>query len=343
MSKAVTNCLLLAALTLAGAAHANPNETFPGGQTVILRGLVVSESTAADLEFVNRAKTANRCSLSLAAADGSSLGPDVTLTLKALEARPFPDVFEHLARFYNNAEAKATISCTRAFFAHGTLADAVTGKLERISPDLDYGAAPSRVLKAKAVACPAGATCYDAPGVVHIPTVAMPAGRVAFPTPPGIARRFRASLDVTVGPWFPEAPSAKHLIYWFVISKNIDMPGMLYFRGPGKSQAFARHGVGLTHPDKLKIIKPFTAEVGRTYRVDNDYDMTKQTLKITVTDLATGQVKVTLNGRPNLTSYTIKPKAKLLVDMGFVPSSNPTEVPSYGWTYANVHVEAFVK
>lgn len=343
MSRTVINCLLLATLTTAGAAHADLDETFRGGETVTLRGLVVSESTATDLAFVNRAKSANRCSLSLATADGSSLGPAVTLTLEALETRPFPNVFEHLARFYDNAEAKATISCTRAFSAHGTLVDGTTGELERISPTADYGAAPSKALAARVKACPAGATCYDAPGVVHVPTVAMPAGRVAFPTPPGTASRFRASLDVTVGPWFPEVPSAKHLIYWFVISKNIDMPGMLYFRGPNKSEAFARHGVGLTHSQKLKIIRPFKAEVGRTYRVDNDYDMARQTLKITVTDLTTRKVVVALNGKPNLTSYTIKPKAKLLVDMGFVPDLNPTEVPSYGWTYANVHVEAFVR
>jgi hypothetical protein len=343
MFRTVTNCLLLAALTTAGAAHAHLNEIFQGGETVTLRGLVVSESTTADLAFVNRAKTANRCSLSLAAADGSSLGPEVTLTLEAFETRSFPDVFEHLTQLYDNAEAKATISCARPFYAHGTLADAVTGRLDPIAPEVDYEAAPSRVLTAKAIACPAGATCYDAPGVVHVPTVAKPDGRLAFPAPAGVARRFRASLDVTVGPWYPEAPSAKHLIYWFVVSKNIDMPGMLYFRGPGKSEAFARHGIRLTHPDKLKVIKPFTAEVGRTYRVDNDYDMTRKTLKITVTDLTTGQVKVTLNAKPNVTSYTVKPNAKLLVDMGFVPGLNPTEVPSYGWTYANVHVEAFVK
>jgi len=343
MSRTAINCLLLAALTTAGAAHANSNETFRGGETVILRGLVVAESTATDLAFVNRAKTANRCSLSLATADGSSLGPDVTMTLKALETRPFPNVFEHLARFYVNAEAKATISCTGAFYAHGTLADAVTGRLDPIAPEADYDAAPSRVLMAKAVTCPARALCYDAPGVVHVPTVAKPAGRVSFPTPPGIAKRFRASLDVTVGPWFPAVPSAKHLIYWFVVSKNFDMPGMLYFRGPGKSEAFARHGVGLTHPEKLKIIKPFKAEVGRTYRVDNDYDMTKKTLKITVTDVATGKILVTLNGKPNLATYTVKQNAKLLVDMGFVPELNPTEVPSYGWTYSNVHVEAHMQ
>ena len=54
-------------------------------------------------------------------------------------------------------------------------------------------------------------------------------------------------------------------------------------------------------------------------------------------------VTVTLNGKPNVTSYTIRPGSNFLVDMGFFPNKVPTEVPSYKWKYANVHVEAYMK
>ena len=36
-----------------------------------------------------------------------------------------------------------------------------------------------------------------------------------------------------MGQWYAPDPQGKVLIYWFVIDKNLDMPGMLYFRGPG--------------------------------------------------------------------------------------------------------------
>ena len=39
--------------------------------------------------------------------------------------------------------------------------------------------------------------------------------------------------------------------------------------------------------------------------------------------------------------YNIKNNAHFLVDMGFLPDKVPGEVPSYGWRYANVHVEAY--
>ena len=42
-------------------------------------------------------------------------------------------------------------------------------------------------------------------------------------------------------------------------------------------------------------------------------------------------------------SYTIMDARRFLVDMGFFPDKVPTEVPSYGAEYSNVHVEASMK
>jgi hypothetical protein len=317
---------------------------FRGGQTLSLQG-------PTHLALVNLAPAGNRCTLSMTGADGSTLGPVTTLTLRGLETRPFVNVFARpsdpesglLGDAAESTEARAAISCEEDFYAYGLVADAATGRLERVAPQ-EESAAGSLTAPAVPV-CPAGATCFDAPGAVHVPAPppGVPVGRVTFPAPAGVAKRLRVSLDVTVADWYKQEPSGKNLIYWFVVNKNIDMPGLLYFRGPNKNQAFARHGMGLTHPQKLKIIKPFAAQVGQTYHVDNDYDMASQTYTITVTNMATGEVKVTLNGKPNVTSYTIKPGSNFLVDMGFFPNKVATEVPSYKWKYANVHVEAYMK
>lgn len=319
----------------------SPESAFRGGETVALRGLFASDAIQAHLAFVNLAKTGNRCTLALATADGLSLGPVVSLTLRAGERRPYLDVFEGLVS--RLTEAQATISCDQDFYAYALVADGDTGRRDVVAPEVSTEA--SLALPAKVATCPTGAVCFDAPGVVHIPAPppGAPVGRVSFPAPAGVSKRLRSTVNVTVGPWYPQDPSGKHLIYWFVVSKNIDMPGLLYFLGPNKNEAFARHGMGLKHPQKIKVIKKFAAQVGHTYHVDNDYDMAGQTYTITVTDLATGAVAVALHSKPNVTSYTIKPAAKFLFDMGFYPGKVPTEVPSYGWKYANVHIEAYLK
>jgi hypothetical protein len=205
------------------------------------------------------------------------------------------------------------------------------------------GIAETLLLVAPAASCPAGAVCFEAPGVVHTPTPGSPVGRVAFLPQAGVAKRLKLTMNVTVGPWHPQETDGKHLIYWFVMSKNIDMPGLLYFRGPGKNQAFARHGIGLTHPKKIKLIRPFEAKVGHTYRVENDYDMAGGLYTVKITDVATGKLEVSLRGKPNVASYTVKPGAKILVDMGFPLGKVETEVPSYGWRYSDVRVEAYMQ
>lgn len=341
--------LALAAAPLAAQSPRALERPFPAGAAAVLRGLPVSASTTINLGFVNLAPAANRCSLSVVGGDGASLLPATTWTLSAFEERPLLDLFEGFADAFEGVEAKATVSCDGAFSTFAMLADRSGETLRTFAAEK---AAPGDVVELaakstdKLAACTTGALCFDAEGLVHEPGpppgLPGPVGRVTFPAPAGTASRLVVSLDVKVGPWYPQEPSGKHLIYWFVVDKNLDMPGLLYFRGPGKYEAFARHGVGIKHPEKIKVIKKWKAEVGRTYHVVNDYDMAAKRFTVTITDAETGAVEVVLSSRPNVASYVIKAGAKFLVDMGFYPGRVPTEVPSYGWRYSNVHVEAFV-
>jgi len=346
MFKSVFNCLLIGALCAGAAGAVNlpvitADNIFQGGQTLSIHGLHAVQSAQTDLAFVNLSQTANRCTLALSTSDGAEFAPRMVMTLKPLENRPFANVFEDRVDAYHSLDVHASVSCEHAFYAYAQLQDGAGHRLDVMTP-------VQEVIAPLAAAdtvpeCPAHATCFDAPGIVHIPQPppGSPWGRVSFPAPPGPTSRLRLTMDVTVADWYKPEPDGKHLIYWFVISKNIDMPGLLYFLGPNKNEAFARHGVGLKHPQKLKIRKPFAAEIGHTYHIDNDYDMAGRHYTITITDAATGLVKVVLSSRPNVSTYTIKARNNFLVDMGFFPNKVPTEVPSYGFKYANVHVETY--
>jgi len=309
-----------------------------GGETAVLRGLPGRASDQADLGILNLATARSTCTLTLTDAAGRALAPPVRFTLRAGESRPFVDALGDSA--VHAAVADARVSCSGDFYAYALLTHRSTGTLVLMTPEHGRGAIAFKAGKAP---CPPDADCFDAPGVDHVPSPTRAVGRVAFPAPTGTARRIVLSLDVTIADWYADNPAGKHLIYWFVISKNQDMPGMLYFLGPGKDEAFIRHGIGLKHPDKIKGIKSFTAKVGHTYHVVNDYDMASRRYTVTITDAATGQV-TTLTSIPNVTSYTFKPKQSFLVDMGFPPvKDNPTEVPSYKWKYANLHIETYLQ
>jgi hypothetical protein len=237
------------------------------------------------------------------------------------------------------SEARVAVSCNREFYAFALLGDAASGELAVVEASASGESALT--VPGGEPPCPTGATCLSAKGVVLSPTPGQPEARVSFTPPVGAASRLLLSVDVTVGPWYPADPDGKHLVYWFVINKNRDMLGMLYFRGPTAYSALARHGIGLSHSQKPKIVTPFQGVPGRTYRVVNDYDMGRGVLTITVTDLLTGDVMATLTGTPNVSKVTFKATDRLLVDMGFEEGVTPDEVPSYGWTYSDVRVEVY--
>ncbi len=172
-----------AARALVAAAPVNAAENaFQGGQTLALRGLFASDSIASNLAFVNLAKSANRCTLALADSTGASLGHVVSMTLRAGETRPAVDVFEGLVS--RLTETQATISCDEAFYAYAMVTDGDTGRIDTVTPELSDAAL---TLPEKVAACPAGALCFDAPGIDHIsePPPGAPVGRVAFDAPSG--------------------------------------------------------------------------------------------------------------------------------------------------------------
>ncbi|MFL6262586.1 MAG: hypothetical protein ACJ76Y_23045 [Thermoanaerobaculia bacterium] len=314
-----------------------------GGKTVYLQGLIGGSGRATDLTLLNLASTASQCTASLFQADGTLLAGPVTIAMKPLSHQAVSDIFSGGSA----VDARATVSCTQSFFAYALISDAATGEVSYVGPagngSSGIGGTPPPA------SCPTGAICFDAKGIVHQPTPAHRVQRVTFPAPAGNLSRLRMSLDVTVGPWYAPDPAGKALLYWFVLNRNFDMFGTFYFRGPDpvhpaqvQSEALLRHGLELTHPQKLKIEQPFQAQVGRTYHVEEIYDLRNGALSVTITDTATGQIVNQLVGVPNLRSWTLKPTDVFLIDMGFT-GTNVDEVPSDGWTYANVHLEVYLQ
>ncbi|HYN23318.1 MAG TPA: hypothetical protein VE078_20335 [Thermoanaerobaculia bacterium] len=309
------------------------------GGSLALQGLTSTSTRSTHLMLANLAKFAAQCTWSLVRADGTALGAATIVNLKPLSSVFRSDVLAGLVDAAGLTDARASVSCNREFFAYALLTDSATGEVAVVEPS---GSGESALTVPGAEPeCPTGATCLAAKGVVHKPTPALPVGRVSFAAPAGVATRLRLTLDVTVGPWFAADPDGKHLIFWFVINKNQDMPGMLYFRGPDAYTALARHGIANKHADKIKIVKPFQATPGRTYRVVNDYDMGGGKYTVTITDLLTGELKATLDGTPNATKVTLKAGDRFLIDMGFPEGAIPDEVPTFNWTYSDVRLEVY--
>lgn len=347
MKRVLVPCLLAAGLVAAGVAYAGRTSSpvpapdalkvAHANQTVSLPGLVSDRSRTTDLTLVNLAGSAATCTVSLAGADGiASAG---TFSLKPRSQRDLADVFSQVGAA-GIREAEAAVRCDRPFYAYARITDGATGRVAVATPVDADAAALSKRGNAGPRVCGTGIICFESKGVVHKPTPAKPVKRLAFGVPVGTWGRVRMSLDVAVGPWYAPDPDGKHLIYWFVLNRNVDMLGMLYFRGPDSYTALARYGIHLTHPEKIKMVKGFRATPGHTYHCENDLDMVAGTITITVTDKGTGEVTV-LRGDANVPSLTTRQGDKFIIDMAFPEGKVPDEVPGFGWTYSNVQIQAY--
>jgi hypothetical protein len=305
---------------------------FRAGQTVSLQGLLSGSGRAAGLMLVNIAQQAAQCTASLTRADGTDIGTPATFALKPLSQKYIADVFSGGTA----SEVRASISCTREFFTFALLSDAATGELSYVGP---AGSGESLLrLPGEAPGCPVTAACFDAKGVVHQPTAALPVKRVIFSPAAGTYAKMRLTMDVTVGPWWPQNPAALHMMFWLVKDRNFNMFGYLALRGPDTNQALLRHGIGLTHPNKLKIAAPFTPVIGKAYHFDYTYDTSAGVVDLAIYD--GGTVVEHLTGQPNVGSFSFSATEKILVDMGF-PGTSPDEAPTFGWTYRDLHVELY--
>lgn len=302
------------------------------GKTAFLQGLISGSGRASDVVLVNVAQVASQCTAALNRADGSAVVAPVTLALKPLSSLLIKDVFAG----GNAVDARVSLSCTKEFFAFALLSDAATGELAYIGPAAS-GASTLRVPGQGAI-CPPTAFCFDTKGVVHQPSTATPVKRVIYTPQPGTYSKIHMTLDVTVGPWWPTNPAALHMLFWLVKDKNFNMFGYGSLRGPATDQALLRHGIGLTHPQKIKVVQPFAPIAGRTYRLDYTYDTKTPFVELAIYDGAT--VVQRLTSLPNVGSFSFGAGENILVDMGF-PGTNPDEAPTFGWVYRDLHLELF--
>jgi len=305
---------------------------FKAGQTLALQGLLSGSGRTTSLTLVNVAQQAAQCTGSLTRADGTAIGSPTSLTLKPLSQLYIADLFSGGAV----SEVGAAISCNHEFFAFALVADAATGELTYIGP---AGSGESLLrLPGEALGCPVTATCFDAKGIVHQPTADLPVKRVIFSPAAGTYSKLRMTMDVTVGPWWPQNPAALHMMFWLVKDRNFNMFGYLALRGPDTNQALLRHGIGVTHPNKFKIAAPFTPVLGKTYHFDYTYDTSAGVVDLGIFDGST--VVEHLIGQPNVSSFSFNGAEKILVDMGFT-GTDPDEGPTIGWTYRDLHVELY--
>jgi len=307
---------------------------YPAGDSVDLLSLPRGGAPPTDLTLVNTGFSAAACSATIYGADGGAIGPSAQISLAALSQQQYDNVLSNLTGAGN---VRIKLSCDQPFFASALVGgQPAGGRLSLVIPGKRalFGISHNAGGPAQ---CPAGASCFDRAGVVHVPTPAQPVKRLSFPVPPGTYRRVHLRIEVKHGGWAAGKANGRHHLFWLVKNKNIDMiaNGDLY--GPNANYLDLQHGVGLVHEAKIHLVQqPFVAQPGATYRFDYVYDMGGRFLELVVTQ--SGAQVARLRGVPNVNQISVGAGDEIILDLGF-DGSNPVEPATYNWIYQNIELD----
>jgi hypothetical protein len=307
------------------------------GDSLYLQDLRRSATVVTDWTILNLGWTSANCKISAFSVNGTAIGAPATLVLKPLSSRVFTDVLQTLG-ITEGEYVRGAVSCDQSFYSFAMARDAATGDVGLIEPS---GRGNSGlVLPGQGgngnTGCPAGGACFEVKGLAFKPSKSVPVKRFSFPVPPGNYERIHFEMDVKHGGWDPANRSGKHMLFWLVKNRNYYMYGYANFEGPSKNDVIFRHGVAITHPEKIKIISKIAAQEGHTYHLEYTYDTRQNFLKLDVSE--NGTVLATINGTPNTNVIDFATGDLGIIDIGF-DGSNPAERPTYGWEYSNLEIQ----
>lgn len=313
-------------------------------RTIYLNELDRAGEVLTDFNIFNVGKTQASCVAAATAANGTPLSANTTLTVRPLSLLRFPDVLQILGQTTADG-ARISISCDQPFFPYALSFDRQSGHATVISPSESLTSALTRpgTSPGPSPGCAADAVvCFTLPGTFHAPTNGSnDVRRVEIPIPPGRYERIQVSLNIDLGPW-GSSPEVIHNVFWLVKDRNFNMFLYPNLRGPNRNTIFFRHGVGLTHPQKLKVEVPGVFTPGQKYFFEGTYDTRGQRILFVAKD-SLGNVINTIDTRPNagVSHIDFAAGEKIVIDFGFQLGANPGESATIGWKYNDLKFELF--
>lgn len=195
--------------------------------------------------------------------------------------------------------------------------------------------------------CLPGHVCFVLDGVFHVPDEATPTAIYEIPLPAGVDFHIvEVELEVTHGGWYPDDPAGLHNIFWLHRGTFDDftwaggVAGYVNARGPGNNVIRTRHDLDVLDlaDSQTFNINGIALQPDHTYRVFYRYDTVAAEVLVEITE-----------GDAIVAQGTDIPTTDLIrntQDNFFIWFANGTdvaapgpEVPSLGWTFADLRVE----
>lgn len=303
---------------------------FEAGTAAFVNG--VSRVNTAQLALVNLGAESAACSVDFVRADGSLAGGNAQVTVPAVSLGLYDDAFG-LRQIREDVSVSAT--CDQPFFAFAVENNPHNSRVTFLSP-------ASQIAAAAAVANDLTPIIFERPGQVHFATHDNPKLKLAVPVDKALQLdRLVYDLDITAGPWSTRMSHCAHNIaffhrgrfrsncfsnlnafgpdrYWMKNNQNIDQPA-----GSNTNSKINFHFVQ-----------------GTTYHINYVFDAVNKQIHIIAQvgghDVAHLDMAATAQNH-----ILTVPSTGLVLEMGNLLNQVGCEVPSIGWTWANLRLQMF--
>ncbi|HSS48543.1 MAG TPA: hypothetical protein VLX28_06325 [Thermoanaerobaculia bacterium] len=310
----------------------------PAGSKANLLGLArTSSGVYTDLGVVNLDRqAAATCSVSVFRADGTQIAGTATITVEALSMRHFGDALGLLGET-DALDARAQITCDKAFYPYGAVFNPVAGTLLFATPT---GSGAS-TLGPGSTPPPGNSIVFTLNGLFHTPTLGHEIKQLVVQVPQALSlRSMIIDWDITPAAFTAGHEAENHSLIWVYRGKNRSntIANMNTF-GPPRSTVKNNSNVDLAPPAVSSQETSMAFQQGTLYHIHYVYDAEHATITTTVSTggLATATMAQNATAKNNILTI---PAIGFNVQFGNTAAQAASgEWPTYGWQYANLRIE----
>ncbi len=311
-----------------------------GGETAILGGLQRNtKDRLTDFYLLNLSEDDNQCEINVAKRGGSAVTTEA-MVIQPQTLVPFQDLFGLLDQ--TGADLSIAVTCDQTFHSYAVVTYRDSAETLYITDPRSGGGVGGGVGGSGGggiEGCSADAEVVRE-GVVHRPTASNERGGIDIPFNGGeIFSKIIVELDVTMSGWHNRSGD-QHNIFWLQ-NTNVwrgNLYGYLNVRGPNRNRVKNNTNVGLSAGDFAIIETDRALQTGVTYHVYYEYNTQLGEVKIIFTRKDTGAEVLRMTGGTTVGAIRVK-SPNFFIKFGHTSHEAGPEVPTFGWTYANVCVD----
>jgi hypothetical protein len=303
---------------------------FEAGTAAFVNG--VSRVHTAQIALVNLGADSASCAVDFVRADGTLAGGNAQVTVPAVSLGLFDDA---LGLRQMQEDVSVSASCDQPFFAFAVENNPRNSRVTFISP-------ASQIAAATVIADASAPIVFERPGQVHSATQDNPKLKLSVPVSKALQLdRLVWDLDITAGPWNSRKPQCAHNIAFFHRGKfRSNCFSNLNAFGPSRYWMKNNQNIDQPAGANTNAKTNFHFVQGTTYHINYVFDATNKQVHIIAQQGGHDVAHIDMPATAQNHLLTV-PATGLVLEMGNLINQVGCEVPSLGWSWANLRLTMF--